>query len=318
MTSFNEQYEALTAGVGVVDFAARTRIEVTGDDRASFLHNLSTNDVKGLSPGSGCEAFLLNARGHVLAHVFILCRPESLVVETVAGQSEFLLNHLNRYLIREKVELHDRTADWGELLVAGNQTAEVLKDILTGDLPAERLQNAELTVAGASVIAARVEMTPAPGYLLLASADMTTSVHESLLSHGAMLCEQDAFDAARIEAGFPLYGIDISDGNLPQEIGRDALAISFKKGCYLGQETVARIDALGHVNKTLVRLRCEGTEVPPPDTELRAAEQLVGNVTSAAFSPRAGAALALGYVRRGHTPPGTTLQWPVGQCRVIE
>lgn len=318
MTSFNEQYEALTAGVGVVDFAARTRIEVTGDDRASFLHNLSTNDVKGLSPGSGCEAFLLNARGHVLAHVFILCRPESLVVETVAGQSEFLLNHLNRYLIREKVELHDRTADWGELLVAGNQTAEVLKDILTGDLPAERLQNAELTVAGASVIAARVQMTPAPGYLLLASAGMTTSVRESLLSHGAMLCEQDAFDAARIEAGFPLYGIDISDDNLPQEIARDALAISFKKGCYLGQETVARIDALGHVNKTLVRLRCEGSEVPTPGTELRAAEQVVGEVTSAAFSPRAGAALALGYIRRGHTAPGTTLQCPVGQCGVIE
>lgn len=316
MATLDEQYEALTAGAGLVDFAGRTRIEVTGDDRASFLHNLSTNDVKGLTPGSGCEAFFLNARGHVLAHVFIICRPESLVVEAVSGQCEFLLNHLNRYLIREQVELHDRTAEWGEVLLAGDRAPAVLGKISSGNLPAVRLENCELLIAGQAATVVRVAMTPSVGYLLFSSAGSMAVVHESLLSHGATIGDQAALEAARVEAGFPFYGSDITDQNLPQEVARDALAISFKKGCYLGQETVARIDALGHVNKTLVRLEFDGPQVPPVGTELRAGEQVVGQITSAAFSPRTGVALALGIIRRGHHTPGTTLESGFGICRI--
>lgn len=317
MPTYDEQYQALTAGAGVVDFTARTRIEVTGDDRASFLHNLSTNDVKGLTPGGGCEAFFLNAKGHVLAHAFIVCRPESLLIETVPGQDDLLLNHLNRYLIREKVELHDRTADWAESLVAGDRAADVLKKIGSGEFSDERLQNAELLIAGQTATVVRVEMTPSPGYLLMTSVSSLPAVREALLSQDVVACDQAALEAARIEAGFPFYGVDVTDDNLPQEVDRDALAISFKKGCYLGQETVARLDALGHVNKTLVRLRFEGSDAPSPGTELRSAEQLVGQITSAARSPRGGAPLALGYVRRGHNTPGTRLESACGRCHVF-
>jgi folate-binding protein YgfZ len=131
-------------------------------------------------------------------------------------------------------------------------------------------------------------------------------------------CGQDAFEAARIEQGFPLFGQDISDKNLPQEVGRDKLAISFVKGCYLGQETVARIDALGHVNRKLARLRFSGPAVPGPGTELRAGEQVVGEVTSASWSPRLRSPVALGYVRTAHLSPGTRLTSSCGEAEVME
>ena len=116
----------------------------------------------------------------------------------------------------------------------------------------------------------------------------------ALVAAGVAPCGQAAFDAARIEWGFPLVGHDISDANLPQEIARDKLAISFTKGCYLGQETVARIDALGHVNKTLVGLRFAGSTLPPAGSELLAGDQAVGQVTSSAYSPCASAAVGAG------------------------
>jgi folate-binding protein YgfZ len=123
---------------------------------------------------------------------------------------------------------------------------------------------------------------------------------------------------ARIEAGTPLFGQDITEKNLPQEVARDALAISFTKGCYLGQETVARIDALGHVNQTLCGLRFAGPDSPPPGTELTIDDKVVAHVTSAAFSPRLGGPLALGYVRRGHTLPGTAFTSSRGPASVVK
>jgi folate-binding protein YgfZ len=139
----------------------------------------------------------------------------------------------------------------------------------------------------------------------------------ALAAAGATPCDPDAFHAARIEWGFPLFGIDISDKNLPQEVARDALAISFVKGCYLGQETVARIDALGHVNKTLVGVRFDGHTVPATGLELSASGNKVGEVASATWSPRLKAPLALAYVRRGSNTPGTRPTSSAGNAEVV-
>ena len=316
MSPFDEQYVALTELAGVVDFSLRTRIEVLGDDRASFLHNLSTNDVKKLRPGEGCEAFFLDARGHVIGHGFLICRPESIVIEAVAGQNERLLKHLDRYLIREKVELADRTGDWGELLVSGGRSQELLSR-LGGELPIDRLASTETTIAGQAATVVRVEMTGADGYLLFCAAGAQQSIAETLASAGVMSCQAESLEAARIEAGFPWYGQDITDKNLPQEVNRDESAISFKKGCYIGQETVARIDALGHVNKKLLRIQFAGRQVPPPGAELRSGEQTAGEVTSAAYSPRHEAAVALAYLRRGSDAPGTELSSDFGPTTVM-
>jgi tRNA-modifying protein YgfZ len=132
-------------------------------------------------------------------------------------------------------------------------------------------------------------------------------VGATLKGAGAVDCSHAAYDALRIEAGFPLFGHDITAQNLPQEVSRDSRTISYTKGCYLGQETVARIDALGHVNRNLVRLRFLGSQIPPIGASLLAGEDSVGTVTSAAWSPHFQSPLALGYVRRGFNTPGTRL-----------
>jgi tRNA-modifying protein YgfZ len=311
------EYAALTTSCGLADLNGRTRIELTGADRASFLHNLSTNEIKKLPSGSGCEAFLLDARGHVLAHMFVVCRPESLVLETVPGQEERLIAHLDRYLIRERVELLGRSGVWGELLVAGPNTPEIVAKLTAAPLPAAPLAHVDVSLAGRPATLVRVELTRPFGCLVLCERADVALVGQAIVDAGAKRCGPEAFEMARIEAGFPWYGPDISDKNLPQEVARDALAISFVKGCYIGQETVARIDALGHVNKTLVGVRFAGDQVPAAGTELTAGGQGAGQVTSAVFSPRLNTPLALAYVRRGSEVPGTVLESAVGSAEVV-
>ena len=147
---------------------------------------------------------------------------------------------------------------------------------------------------------------------------MIEAAWPALVAAGARPCGHDAVEMARLEAGTPLFGQDITDKNLPQELARNAFAISFTKGCYLGQETVARIDALGHVNQTLCGLRFPAPHIPPPGTELTADGKVVAHVTSAAFSPRLGSPVALGFVRRGHDAPGTKLRSSLGEASVVE
>lgn len=311
------EYEALHSQAGLVDFSSRTRIEFRGDDRASFLHNLCTNEVRKLAPGAGCEAFIADARGHLAGHGFILCRPASLLLETVPGEEEKLLAHFDRYLIREKVELSGRTADEAEFLLAGPQAAELLAALVAAELPSQRLASVETELAGCRALIARVDWTRAGGFLAICGQSDAVAVWQALRRAGARPCGQQAWQTARIEAGLPIYRADLSEKNLPQEAGRDALAISFVKGCYLGQETVARIDALGHVNKSLVGLRFADSRVPEPGLELSADGQAAGQVTSACFSPQFGCPLALGFVRRGLSEPGTRLETPLGAAEVI-
>jgi len=320
------EYLALTSVAGVVDCSDRTQLEITGDDRATLLHNLTTNAVRGLAVGNGCETFTLDVRGHVVGHFFVFCTPQSLVIDTVPGQAERLLPHFERYHVREQVEFHDRTAEWGELLVAGPKAAAAVERLL-GPVPERALSHREVSwTAGGEAHAVwlrRVDLI-GPGDFLIAGPRKTLPrLQAALRDAGVMQCSAAALETARIEAGFPWFGVDITDKNLPQEVGRDGRAISFTKGCYLGQETVARIDALGHVNRTLVGVRFGAGEIPRPGDELwpgegnGEAEAAVGTVTSATFSPRLAAPLALAYLRRGHNAPGTKLHWRSGAAEVV-
>jgi folate-binding protein YgfZ len=160
-------------------------------------------------------------------------------------------------------------------------------------------------------------LTGPDAFSLVGPRGQQDAVLSALESAGAIRCGAAAVQAARIESGIPLYGVDITEDNLPQEIDRNAHAISFTKGCYLGQETVARIDALGHVNRTLVGLRFTGNAIPEPGCELKAGETIVGRVTSAAWSPSHGGAIALGYVRQGHNQPGARLDSTAREAEVV-
>jgi folate-binding protein YgfZ len=155
-----------------------------------------------------------------------------------------------------------------------------------------------------------------PGYALVAAAGDIEPLSAALSAAGARAVPAASLEILRIEAGFPVFGRDISEQNLPQEVNRDDRAISFTKGCYLGQETVARIDALGHVNRLLCGLRFAERTVPPIGLQLEQTGQAVGRVTSAAWSPRLGAAIALGYLRRGAHEPGAKLGSSAGEATV--
>lgn len=310
------EYEAIVAGAAVVDLGCRGRFEIEGADRASFLHNLCTNEIRKLPIGSGCEAFFLNVQGKIIGQAIVLCRPESLVIETVAGAAPGLIEHLERYHIREAVEMYDRGRQWCELLLAGPRAAELLAPLTGGAPPAGHFTGVETEFAGAHVSLWRVELSPLEGYLLLAPQAVAVALWQALTGAGARPAGIDALEIVRVEAGWPLFGRDITDRNLPQEVQRDDRAINFVKGCYLGQETVARIDALGHVNRLLAPVRFLGRELPTPGMALEDNGQAVGEVTSAVMSPRHGAPWALAYVRRGFHAPGTPLESAAGPCEV--
>lgn len=311
------EYQALTTGAGLVDFRGRSRIELTGADSASFLQGFCTNEVKRLQPGQGCEAFITSVQGKILGHVIISREAERIVLETVAGGAERLIPHLDRYIIREQVVVTDRSQDWGELLLGGAASGSLLSDHFQVTPPQSVWASVSASIDGHSITVQRADpLLAGPGFLLRAATEDLAAVELALVAAGAVRCSEATFDTVRIEAGWPLYGRDITDENLPQEVDRDVQAISYTKGCYLGQETVARIDALGHVNRKLRSLKFAPDAVPTVGLPVIAGEKPVGEITSVTVSARFNAPLALGYVRRGHNEPGTRLTSAQGEAIV--
>ncbi len=288
--SFEQQYDALRSGRAIVELADWSSVTLTGKDRQSFLNNFCTNDVKRLAAGDSCEAFFTNVKGKILGHGLVTCRQAELVIIGVPGQAATLIEHLDRYLIREDVQLRDTTAERNYLLLTGGRSPRSFSWNLIGGRAA--------------------------GVAELAPRELASHL-SALRDQGFVVAGPIAFTAARIEDGVPLFGVDFDEQNFPQEVGRDREAVSFTKGCYLGQETVARIDALGHVNQKIAGVQFFGDEVPTAGTDLSLANKKVGRVTSAAFSPKLKAPLALAILRREANAAGTRLESPLGECEVV-
>ncbi|HZL86764.1 MAG TPA: glycine cleavage T C-terminal barrel domain-containing protein [Pirellulaceae bacterium] len=313
------QYEALTGGVGCVDVSARSRLELCGEDRVRFLNSFCTNDIQRLAAGNGCEAFVTSHQGKTVGHIFVWCTPNALLLDAVAGQAAPLIVHFDRFVISDDVTFHDRTDATFELLVAGPQARELLSHA-TGTNVAETMWNHQAAaIAGQDVRVCRVDFLRPDSHFVVGPLAGRDAVRDVLLAAGAVPCGAEAVEAVRLESGIPLFGSDITDENLPQEIRRDPQAISFTKGCYLGQETVARIDAMGHVNQFLagVRFEAAGNAMPAAGAELRSGDNVVGHVTSAAWSPRLKQPLGLALIRRAFASPDTRLDSPSGQAEVV-
>jgi tRNA-modifying protein YgfZ len=297
------EFEAGHTSSALFDVGDRSQIEIRGADRAAFLHSFCTNDIKRLAAGQGCEAFLTNVKGRVLGHVFVFVETDAIWLETVAGADEALIAHLDRYLITEDVQLHPRTRELGEFFVTGPRAAAVLESAGL-HVPGERMQSVER----GDVRVRRVDWFDQTGHLIAIPRGMTGSLWDRL-SHcdECVPAGRQAFHALRIEAGFPLFGRDITDDNLAQEVGRTAQAISFTKGCYLGQEPIARIDAMGHVNRELRRLRLEHGPPPADGAKIVVDDQDIGRVTSSVQLTDASQPFALGYVRSRYAKAGTAV-----------
>jgi len=289
-----KQYDALTGACGYVSLKGWSTVVLRGDDRLSLLQNLCTNDVQNLQPGDAREAFFADISGKVMAHVLIVTWADRVELLSVAQQAERIVAHLDRYVIREDVQLEDASDQTGWTLLAGPDSPQ-------------QMDGTE---------AVRCRWLEAESLLLRYEQKQTEQVQKQLASAGAIRCDEPAWTVVRIESRFPLMGVDFDSSNLVQEVGRNEQAVSFRKGCYLGQETVARIDALGHVNQELVAVKFAGDTIPELGTELLDGEKPVGKVTSACWSPRCQAPLAIAMVRRGSNTTGHTLYCLHGSAEI--
>jgi folate-binding protein YgfZ len=306
------EFDAIMNSVGLVDRSDRVRLLVTGPDRAKFLHNLTTNDVRHLAVGRGCETFVTSTQGKTIGYLILLADEDRLIARSDPGGALLVLPHFRQYGVFDEVSIDDLTSSTFELHVLGPLATELARRA-DSRLPDETEYAHVATELGGHPIRL-VRESPAllPGLTLIGERPAARAVKESLLEHGRDLglveVDAESFEVLRIAAGTPVFGKDITAKNLPQELGRDDRAINFVKGCYLGQETVARIDALGHVNQVLKGLQLEAqSPCPEPGTPLEQEGKRVGVVTSAAFSPVAGAAVALGLIRTTHSQAGTRL-----------
>lgn len=304
------EYAAFDAGAALVDQTNRAQVELHGPDAAAFVHNLCTQDVRNLPVGAGAETLFLDARGHVLFGATVYRTGDALLLDADSGCAPALLAHLDRYLIRERVTLHDRTDGCAALLLAGPLADRVLRAADCGEVPSALGGQTNLNALAGGRLR-RVPLGGRTAYQLVVPRGELSAFAGRLHAQGAQPAGAAAWQAARIEAGWLEFGRDVTDKNLPQELARDTRVLHFQKGCYLGQETVARLDALGHVNRLLVGLEWNGGALGP-GSSLCQNGALVGTLTSAALSPRTGGFVGLGYVRRGLEQPGTQLESPAG------
>ncbi|MEE3369058.1 MAG: glycine cleavage T C-terminal barrel domain-containing protein [Planctomycetota bacterium] len=306
-TSVLDEYQSLTTGAGYINFSDRSRIEISGSDRSNFLHSFCTNDINALTPGTGCEAFLCNPKGKIVGHVAVFCHSDRLVLDTAANQAAALIEHLSRYIIMEDVQLADCSATQSQVFICGAQAHEVLKRVIGHDLPQTAWSHCESRIPEIPAVCYSVPFLRQPGFLLATATEHFEPLVTCLQHHGLVNGQQATWEVLRIESGWPQYGTDISEDNLPQEVGRDTTAINFNKGCYLGQETVARIDAVGHVNRRLVQIDCKSPSPVSAQAILTHDERAVGVVTSAGYSPKQQGAIALGYLQQTLAKPGQSL-----------
>jgi folate-binding protein YgfZ len=305
-------FQKMATHAGLFDRSDRCRLEIRGPDRTKFLHNLTTNEIKRLPAGKGCESFVTNLRGKAVGYVIVLADADRILVRADRGSLRPMIPHFEKYGVFDEVTIDDRSAATFELHLAGAEAGSLLGR--AGARLAEEGDYSHIVteIAGFPVRVIRESPTGLPGWTLIGEKPSARAVKETLNTLGREIglidADPETFEVLRIAAGTPVFGKDVTENSLPQEIGRDARAISFVKGCYLGQETVARLDALGHVNQVLKGLSLEeNARVPASGTELEADGKRVGVVTSAAFSPARNAPVALAMVRTTHAAAGTAL-----------
>jgi len=295
-------YRVATEGIGLVDRSARGKLALTGADVAEFLHGQVTQDIRSLQPGHGAYAAFLTNKGKMLGDMRVLNADGELLLDTERVALQPLFNMIRSYKLGYDVELHKRTLESGLLSLIG-PLADDLIHATAGSLPgpAEH-DHSPIELDGISARVIRTDL----GLDLLCAAQDTEALTSTLVAAGAGPIGEDTAETLRVESGRPRYGIDLDDSVIPQEAGLNERAVSFTKGCYVGQETVARLFYRGKPNRELRGLRSSiklpvGAELTGPDED-----RVFGTVTSSVISPRLGA-LALALVRR-EVPPGTTVQ----------
>ncbi len=287
------------------DAGRRVAVAVRGPAAVGFVDGFTTAAVAPLRPGAGAEGFFADAKGHVLAHAVILRTADGVWLDAPPGGAVSLAEHLERYHIREPLEITDESAGVASLLMTGPAAAAILESLCGSAAPREPWGHARGVIAGVPVAVVAMAATGSDLFLVQVPATRRPDVVAALEARGVAPAGTDLPEQLRIEQGWP-GPADILPKTLPQELGRDALAISFTKGCYLGQETVARLDALGHVNRRLVGLASSHPLVA--GAAVRAGGAEIGTITSACRSPRVGGWLGLAILPLKACADGVALE----------
>ena len=288
-------YEALRERAAWLDVSSRGKILVTGEDRARLLHAMTTNNVQALTPGDWCYAYFLSAQGRILADANILCLPDALLLDTEPESVKKIFDHLEQYIIADDVTLEDQTGMLAMFAVEGPE-ASALVDAFAPVFP--------------------ISLTGAGGFVVIVPVGEKAGIEQKLEAAAVTAATPEAFRIVRIERGKPRYGEDLTERFLSQEANQ-AHALSFTKGCYLGQEIVERVRSRGQVHRLLMPLRIESTEVPAPGTKVTEGTASVAEITSAALSPALGLVVALGYVRTDKARPGMEMRLGDAVVRVV-
>jgi tRNA-modifying protein YgfZ len=282
------EMRVLREGAGLLDRSERGKLALTGGEAKAFLAGQVTNDIESLASGRGCYAALLTHKGKMLADLRVLDLGHELWLDTERVALQALFDGLRRGLLGFDAELHKRTLQQGLLSILGPHAREVLS---VPDLDAEEHSNAAATVAGVDVTVVATDV----GVDVICAAEETERLSSALVESGAAPVGEAAAECLRVEAGRPRYGIDLDDSTIPQEAGLNERAVSFTKGCYVGQETVARLYYRGKPNRRLLGLRLSA---PATTGEaLRHGEREVGRLGSTTVSPDHGP-IGLALVRR--------------------
>ena len=310
-------YSAARESAAWADLSARGRLKISGEDRIRFLHGQCTNDILGLKTGEGCYAACLTSKGKMRGDFVALIFDDHILLDMELQLSGPLATSLQHYVIADDVNVEDVSERTGMLTLCGPSAPELLRSIgLHCELPTAEYSHVVVTGSGGFPAAggddAAAGTPPLPvivrswrtgcrDFDIIGRRETIAEIKNRLTSLAPELAGEE-FDLLRIEAGIPRFGVDMDENTIPNEAGLEARAISYTKGCYIGQETISRIKSLGHVNRHLVGLKLAAPI--SPGEKLLADGKEIGYITSPAISPRLGA-IALGYVRRGFEPPGT-------------
>jgi folate-binding protein YgfZ len=315
-------YRAIQEHAAIGAVAARVPIAVAGQDRAAYLQGLLTNDIQALTAGTGCYSAWLSPQGRMHTDMHVLESGDMILLDIPAETLESTMQRLEQFIFTEDVQVGSLAESLSGIWLHGPRASAVLERAIDGasgfhEWPEYRHGRFEFGASPVSV--ARISQLGVPGFCVYLERARVAEMTSALTVAGAELVSEDAITAARIEAGYPVFGIDMTEETIPLEAGIESRAISFTKGCYVGQEVIIRVLHRGHgrVVKKLVRVRVDGPR-PGRGSKLYSGEREIGAVTSAAESPRSGT-IALAYVHRDFVASGSELQVevPTGRAAAL-
>ena len=308
-TDPTEEHHAVRRGVGIVDLSHRGRLRLTGNDRAVYLHRIISNDVEGLAVGEGNYATILTNRGKIIADMKVYVFEDSIDIETNAETTSILYQELDKYLIADDVTIEDFSEHAGAVGVHGPNSAELIAEVYGFDVrDLHEYHSIVDEIDGRRVVCVRANETGEVGYNLYTASECIEGLWDTVLTKGRTFGVEPvgltALNSLRIEGGIPRYGAELDDSVFPGEAELEQ-AISFEKGCYIGQEIVARMKYRGHPNRLLRGFEITSDIPPQSGDRLFDGDKEIGWLTSAVISPTLGKTIGMGYIRVAFTDEGS-------------